>query len=57
MEAVCTSETSVNFNVTTLQYIPEASKLHIMTSPQVADGEDSLQTHRVDTKISNMADN
>jgi hypothetical protein len=28
MEAVRTSETSVNFNVTTLRYIPEDSKLH-----------------------------
>jgi hypothetical protein len=29
MEAVRTSETSVNFNVTTRRYIPENSKLHI----------------------------
>jgi hypothetical protein len=29
MEAVRTSETSVNFNVTTRRYIPEDSKLHI----------------------------
>jgi hypothetical protein len=28
MEAICTSETSVNFNVTTRCYIPEDSKLH-----------------------------
>jgi hypothetical protein len=28
MEAVCTSETSVNFNVTTCHYTPEDSKLH-----------------------------
>jgi histidine ammonia-lyase len=28
MEAVRTSEMSVNFNVTTLRYIPEDSKLH-----------------------------
>jgi hypothetical protein len=28
VEAVRTSETSVNFNVTTLRYIPEDSKLH-----------------------------
>jgi hypothetical protein len=28
MEAVGTSETSVNFNVTTRRYIPEDSKLH-----------------------------
>jgi hypothetical protein len=28
MEAVRTSETSVNFNVTTWRYIPEDSKLH-----------------------------
>jgi hypothetical protein len=28
MEAVRTSETSVNFNVTTRHYIPEDSKLH-----------------------------
>jgi hypothetical protein len=28
MEGVCTSETSVNFNVTTWRYIPEYSKLH-----------------------------
>jgi hypothetical protein len=28
--AVRTSETSVNFNVTTLRYIPEDSKLHTM---------------------------
>jgi hypothetical protein len=28
MEAVHTSETSVNFNVTTRRYIPEDSKLH-----------------------------
>jgi hypothetical protein len=27
-EAVCTFETSVNFNVTTRRYIPEDSKLH-----------------------------
>jgi hypothetical protein len=27
MEAVCTSETLVNFNVTTWRYIPEDSKL------------------------------
>jgi hypothetical protein len=27
MEAVCTSETSVNFNVTTQRYSPEESKL------------------------------
>jgi hypothetical protein len=26
MEAVCTSETSVNFNLTTWRYIPEDSK-------------------------------
>jgi hypothetical protein len=30
MEAVRTSETSVNFNVTTRRYIPEDSKLHGM---------------------------
>jgi hypothetical protein len=29
MEAVRTSETSVNFNLTTRCYIPEDSKLHI----------------------------
>jgi hypothetical protein len=28
LEAVRTSETSVNFNVTTRRYIPEDSKLH-----------------------------
>jgi len=28
MEAVCTSETSVNFNETTTRHIPENSKLH-----------------------------
>jgi hypothetical protein len=28
MEAVLTSETSVNFNVTTQHYIPEDSKVH-----------------------------
>jgi hypothetical protein len=28
MEAVRTSEMSVNFNLTTLRYIPEDSKLH-----------------------------
>jgi hypothetical protein len=28
IEAVRTSETSVNFNVTTRRYIPEDSKLH-----------------------------
>jgi hypothetical protein len=28
MEAVRTSETSVNFNVTTRRYIPEDPKLH-----------------------------
>jgi hypothetical protein len=28
MEAVCTSETWVNFNMTTQHYIPEDSKLH-----------------------------
>jgi hypothetical protein len=28
MEAVCTSETSVNIYLTTRQYIPEDSKLH-----------------------------
>jgi hypothetical protein len=27
-EAVITSETSINFNLTTLRYIPEDSKLH-----------------------------
>jgi hypothetical protein len=29
MEAVRSSETSVNFNVTTRRYIPEDSKLHV----------------------------
>jgi hypothetical protein len=29
MEAVRTSETSVNFNVTTWRYIPEDSKLQV----------------------------
>jgi hypothetical protein len=28
MQAVCTSEKMVNFNMTTQCYIPEASKLH-----------------------------
>jgi hypothetical protein len=28
MEAIRTSETSINFNVTTRRYIPEDSKLH-----------------------------
>jgi predicted enzyme involved in methoxymalonyl-ACP biosynthesis len=28
MKAVCISETSINFNVTTRRYIPEDSKLH-----------------------------
>jgi hypothetical protein len=28
MEALRNSETSVNFNVTTLRYVPEDSKLH-----------------------------
>jgi hypothetical protein len=28
MEAVCTSEMSVNFNLTTWRYIPKDSKLH-----------------------------
>jgi hypothetical protein len=32
MEAVRTSETSVNFNVTTRRYIPEDSKLHYKPS-------------------------
>jgi hypothetical protein len=31
MEAVSTSETSANFNVTTWRYIPEGSKLCIQT--------------------------
>jgi uncharacterized protein involved in response to NO len=31
MEAVCTSETLVHFNVTTRRYIPEESKLHVLT--------------------------
>jgi hypothetical protein len=30
MEAVRTSETSVNFNVATRRYIPEDSELHIL---------------------------
>jgi hypothetical protein len=30
MEAVSTSETSVNFNVNTRRYIPEDSKLHTL---------------------------
>jgi hypothetical protein len=30
MEAVCTSETSINFNVTTWCYIPEDSKLQVL---------------------------
>jgi hypothetical protein len=29
MEAVCASETSVNFNVTTRRYIPEDPKLQL----------------------------
>jgi hypothetical protein len=29
MEKACTSETSLNFNVTTWRYIPKDSKLHI----------------------------
>jgi hypothetical protein len=38
MEAVRTSETSVNFNVTTRRYIPEDSKLRhwLLTSPNVS---------------------
>jgi hypothetical protein len=40
MEAVRTSETSVNFNVTTRRYIPEDSKLHNNeTSGSVYGGE------------------
>jgi hypothetical protein len=35
MEAVRTSETSVNFNVTTRRYIPEESKLHSLSHTQV----------------------
>jgi hypothetical protein len=31
MEAVRTSEMSVNFNVTTRHYIPEGSKLQVLT--------------------------
>jgi hypothetical protein len=34
MEAVRTSETSVNFNVTTRRYIPEDSILHFALSSQ-----------------------
>jgi hypothetical protein len=34
MEAVRTSETSVNFKVTTRRYIPEDSKLHFALSSQ-----------------------
>jgi hypothetical protein len=32
MEAVRTSETSVNFNMTTRRYIPEDPKLHVLFS-------------------------
>jgi hypothetical protein len=35
MEAVCTSETSVNINFTTRQYIPDDSKLHLTLSCEV----------------------
>jgi hypothetical protein len=31
-EAVCTSETSINFNVITWRYIPEDSQLHLYLS-------------------------
>jgi hypothetical protein len=34
MEAVRTSETSINFNVTTLRYIPEDPKLQTAVRPE-----------------------
>jgi hypothetical protein len=42
MEAVRTSETSVNFNVTTWRYIPEDSKLHTRH-------RESLKSHMAET--------
>jgi hypothetical protein len=36
MEAVCTSETSVNFDVTTRRYSPEDSKLQVYFWPFTA---------------------
>jgi hypothetical protein len=39
MEAVRTSESSVNFNVTTRRYIPEDSKLHTRR-------RENLKSHR-----------
>jgi hypothetical protein len=40
MEVVRTSETSVNFNVTTRRYIPEDSKLHVRS-------RENLKSHTV----------
>jgi hypothetical protein len=40
MEAVHTSETSVNFNVTTWCYIPEDSKLHTRR-------RENLKSHKI----------
>jgi hypothetical protein len=40
METVLTSETSVNFNVTTWRYIPEDSKLHTRS-------RENLKSHTV----------
>jgi hypothetical protein len=39
METVCTSKTSVHFNVTTRRYIPEDSELHIRT-------HENLKSHK-----------
>jgi hypothetical protein len=44
MEAVRTSETSVNLNLTTRRYIPEDSKLHLSVGSEVIQGESQL-TH------------
>jgi hypothetical protein len=41
-EAVRTSETSVNFNVTTWLYIPEDSKLHIRRRENLKSHRESL---------------
>jgi hypothetical protein len=43
MKAIRTSETSVNFNVTTLRYKPEDSKLHnfgLFEEPVIIDTQD-----------------
>jgi hypothetical protein len=64
MEATCTSETSVNFNMTTWCYIPEDSKLqffrkllvhmkprHLSSVPPVCDWTCSVQFFCIETTI------